>query len=375
MSLEAEVDENRQNIRSDGYAMSIGEVVNLYRDREIQIRPEFQRLFRWSIDQQSRLIESILLDIPIPPIFVAQREDGVWEVVDGLQRLSTVLKFLGELRDEATGKLLEASTLVKTRYLSALDGITFDSEPYSLPNPIRLQLKRARLDFRILLRESDPKVKFELFDRLNSGGEPTSPQEVRTALLLMRAPEFHQWLDGLRNAEPFQGSLALTNRQLNEQYDLELLVRFLALDQSSNERLRSFSDIDGFLTDRILEMAEEMSSDKKEAVERRVRAVFDVIGALGPDAFRKYDEKRGRMVGAFSVSAYEAVTLGVAANLEEWLELGEPARAEELGKCVRTLWNDAEFLRNSGAGVRASSRAPRMGPVGSRVMAVRTGDN
>lgn len=89
MTLQTEIDARRREIHTEGYPMSIGEVVNLYRDDELDIHPEFQRFFRWTPFQKSRFIESLLLGIPIPSVFVNQREDGVWDVVDGLQRLST----------------------------------------------------------------------------------------------------------------------------------------------------------------------------------------------------------------------------------------------------------------------------------------------
>src|SRR5262245_13862052 len=98
--LEAQISEARRSISSDGYPMSIGELTNLYRSGELIIRPEFQRLFRWSNLQRTRLIESILLGIPLPSIFVAQTEGGKWELVDGLQRVSTILQLQGELIDE-----------------------------------------------------------------------------------------------------------------------------------------------------------------------------------------------------------------------------------------------------------------------------------
>lgn len=108
VSLQDEVDSNRRNIRSDGYTMSIGEAANMYRDREIVITPEYQRLFRWTIEQQSRLIESILLDIPLPPIFVAQREDGVWEVVDAA--FSGCPRYLSSWANCATRPLSRATS-------------------------------------------------------------------------------------------------------------------------------------------------------------------------------------------------------------------------------------------------------------------------
>src|ERR1700744_1554326 len=91
-SLEEQITEARLSISTDGYPMSIGELTNLYRDNELEIHPEFQRFFRWTAIQKSRLVESLLLGIPIPSIFVSQTETGIWEVVDGLQRMSTILE-------------------------------------------------------------------------------------------------------------------------------------------------------------------------------------------------------------------------------------------------------------------------------------------
>lgn len=105
MSLSEEVNSRRKEIRTDGYPMSIGEWLSLYESEEIDIHPEFQRFFRWSVEQKTALIESILLGIPIPPIFVSQRDDGVWDVVDGLQRLSTIFQFAGVLKDENKASL------------------------------------------------------------------------------------------------------------------------------------------------------------------------------------------------------------------------------------------------------------------------------
>lgn len=100
MGLQEELEKMRPEIRTDDYSMSIGEWISLYENDEIDIHPEFQRFFRWSKTQKVRFIDSILLGIPIPPIFVAQRQDGVWDVIDGLQRLSTIYQLVGILKDE-----------------------------------------------------------------------------------------------------------------------------------------------------------------------------------------------------------------------------------------------------------------------------------
>lgn len=313
--------------------MSVGEVLNMYRDREIVIQPEYQRLFRWGIEKQSRLIESILLGIPLPPIFVSANEDGVWEVIDGLQRLSTILKFTGELRQEPTNNLLPPEPLVGTRYLPSLDGITWGDSDHAFTGIQRIDFKRARLDFRILLKESDKQVRYDLFDRLNSGGAVTSAQEVRTAILLMETPAFYRWLDELRNLDEFSSSIALTTRQMDEQYDIELVLRFLALYYSDPKSLRAYSDMDAILTERALELGSDPGFDRS-VVATDFAATFRVLGSLGPDVFRKYDDRKKKPVGSFSVSAYEAVTQGVYDNIKAWLAVPEQEREGHLLTCV-----------------------------------------
>src|SRR5262245_7526250 len=100
MDLESQVDSRRKQIHTDRLSMSIGELEALYGRGELDIHPKFQRVLRWSNTQKTRLIESLLLRIPMPPIFVAQDENGNWDVVDGVQRLGTCFEFLGILKDE-----------------------------------------------------------------------------------------------------------------------------------------------------------------------------------------------------------------------------------------------------------------------------------
>lgn len=145
MSLQEEIDLKSKTIKSDGYPMSIGELASMYKEGEIDIHPDFQRLYRWNDEQKTKLIESILLGIPIPSIFVAQRDDGVWDVIDGLQRLSTIFQFMGILRDE-NNNLYQPLRLQGTEYLPSLVNKVWESEneDESLTMTQRLIIKRAR---------------------------------------------------------------------------------------------------------------------------------------------------------------------------------------------------------------------------------------
>ena len=121
-----EIDQKRTEFKTESYPMSIGELINLYEKGEIVINPDFQRYFRWTNTQKSRLIESILLGIPIPSIFVFQRQDGIWEVVDGLQRISTLLQFMSDLPEIEDIPKKERLRLEATKYLPSLEGMVWE---------------------------------------------------------------------------------------------------------------------------------------------------------------------------------------------------------------------------------------------------------
>ncbi len=354
--------------------MSIGEVANLYREREIVIRPEFQRLFRWQTDQKSRLIESIMLGIPIPSIFVMQRDDNVWEVIDGLQRLSTILEFMGELRDEETGELTDPSELEATDYLPSLAGVTFepredDSDEPHLTSGQRISLKRAKIDIKILLPESDEKAKYELFDRLNTGGSTPTAQEIRNAQLLMRDRSLYEWIEKRRKETNFQSCIGISDRRYDEGYDAELVTRFLVLMNTADEDLRGITNIDTFLSKSVFSFAEPRSFNR-----RTQQAVFQktfklLNHTLKYDAFRRYSKERQRFEGPFSVSAFEFVSVGLGTHIDGWIAR-EKAQSGALEKKVRGVWANSVFNSRSGSGMSSAQRIPYTVPEARKYFAL-----
>lgn len=123
--LKDEIDAAKRTVNTDTVQITIGEVSNMYAANELNILPDFQRLFRWSSERKSNFVESILIGIPIPPVFAYENEDGTWELIDGLQRTSTLLEFMGALRDVETGDL-KRSKLQRTKYLPSLDGVVWN---------------------------------------------------------------------------------------------------------------------------------------------------------------------------------------------------------------------------------------------------------
>jgi hypothetical protein len=351
-------------MRTDAYSMSIGEWISLYENGEIDIHPEFQRFFRWTPTQKTRLIESILLGIPIPQIFVAQRSDGIWDVVDGLQRLSTIYQFVGILKDE-NGKRISPLALEATKYLPALEGKKWD-DPRDKENSFtpaqRLYIKRAKIEVSIILKESDEASKYELFQRLNTGGSPLSDQEVRNCILVLLNREMFEWMRSLSKFDAFKECTALTDRAMDEQYDLELVLRFLVFRQFDEAQMRNIKDLGEFLTEKMIQLAG--SSDfKRDEEEKAFKQTFTILqNSTGANSFRRYDPDRDGFIGGFLVSAYETVALGVGYNYKALSR-----KIGDIEKIIRNIWKHDVFIKNSGAGVRASTRIPNNIPLGRKM--------
>ena len=190
-NLMEELDKERNNIKTDSYDMSIGELISLYQDGDVKLNPAYQRLYRWDKDHKVRFIESILIGIPIPEIFVAQKKDGKWDIVDGVQRISTLLQLVGELPDH------DPLVLEATKYLPSLEGMTWET----MPADAKRLLKRARIGVNIILTENSIESQYELFQRLNTGGVSLESQEIRNCLIIMLNENYYNKINELKNYE------------------------------------------------------------------------------------------------------------------------------------------------------------------------------
>jgi hypothetical protein len=356
--LQDQIDERRREIHTDGYSMSIGEIQNLYLDGDLDIHPEFQRFFRWSTHQKSRWIESILLGIPLPSVFVSQQQDGTWDVVDGLQRLSTILEFMGLLRDEEN-KLLPPLVLAGATYLKALDKKKWH-DPHDPDNSLTTDqqryIKRSKIDVKIILRQSHESAQYELFQRLNSGGSGLTPQELRNCMLVSINRNIYYWLAKMAKHDSFQKSISLPEKLYKEAYDMELALRFILLRKLPMQDLPSYgTPLGEFLTDKMVEMASSARFDKKKE-ETAFKETFDLLdAALESDCFRKYEQTKKRFTGGFSVAAFEVIGLGIGWNAERFVKAHSPEQVSEMVK--QEVWADTSFLTSTG--LAAASRLPK----------------
>lgn len=364
--LEAQLRERRQDVFTDSYAISIGELTNLYRDAELNVHPDFQRFFRWRELQKSRFIESILLGIPLPSIFVAQAEDGSWELVDGLQRISTLLELQGLLKD-ADGSLLPPLRMVATTFLPALEGKYWKGPEAaeSLTQAQQLDIKRAKVDVKIVKRSSANYAKYELFRRLNSYGSSLTAQELRSCLLISIRPEFQIWLERLASNEDFRSVIPLPGRLWEERFDLELVLRFLVLHnyaEVTQSKLRLLSE---FLDDEAVQLAEQ----SEPADWARLQHVFETTFATirqhgGEDIFRRWDGTR--FLGAFSNSAYEVIAMGLGYQIAR----GTPHRSDLLAVAAE-MWSQEGYEARRSSGRSAEARITSSIPYGRELLGAR----
>jgi uncharacterized protein DUF262 len=368
--LETQIRDARLTISSDGYPMSIGELTNLYRDGELRIRPEFQRFFRWTSMQKTHLIESILLGIPLPSIFVAQSESGAWELVDGLQRVSTILQFQGELRDADTMQLSPPLKLEATKYLPALQGRYWYNEKSreSLSEAQRLDIKRAKLDIKIIKRESSPQARFDLFHRLNNYGSPLNAAEMRSALLVSISPDFFAWMERLSRQACFTECVQLSEKLVEERFDLELLARFLVLHNRPFESITqtSLRDLPQVLDDEMTSLAIKFPVGA-DALENTFLKTFEVVASNGGDKiFRRWDVKKGEFQGSFLLTAFEVIACGIGHHIAN----NEDFRTD-LVALVKEFWSLPQMETGYSTGRSTEARLVENLPLGRQLTSPR----
>jgi hypothetical protein len=364
--LEKEIDDAKRLVKTDAYQMSVGELVNMYRDGELIINPDFQRLFRWEIGQKSRLIESLLLGIPVPSIFVFEKEDAKWELIDGLQRVSTLLEFMGVLRSPATNKIEPPTALVATKYLPSLDKAVWRISPdisdvpideqAPLPAPLQLGIRRSRINVEILKRPSSNDTKYDLFQRLNAGGTQANAQELRNVIVIMVNPTYHQFMLECAQSESYRTVLSASPDQLEKQRDMEYLSRFLV---HTYVQYDGKLDVEEFIDKGIVDLA--AKGDIQKAAET-FNATFDLLfDAYGENALRRFSN--GQPGGRVLLAAYECVAVGIAKNIALIKAKRNPVQFVQ--QRISEFWRNPAIENFFVPGLRGTARIQRTIPFGA----------
>jgi uncharacterized protein with ParB-like and HNH nuclease domain len=331
--LDLELEETRNSLSTDRLDMSFGEIMSMYEREEIIIDPDFQRLFRWDTYQKTRFIESILIGIPIPPIFVAEDEYGRWELVDGLQRISTIFSFFGVLRT-----MVEKNNwlMCKGDIATALENLASKD----MPLKFQLNIKRASCRVEIIKWNSAFDMRYELFNRLNTGGSELTDQEIRNAIFRGVSKDFNSFLRRCAEIPDFINLIQPTDRQLEQLYMDELVLRFCSLvdfkeelSENISQHMTSYMKIAVANPDRIAEL------------EKIFMDTLEILAPIGRDVFRGNNN-------VFSTSLFDCVTLGISRNLNRY----KTERTDVIIEKVNLLKVSANFKKASGSASASKSR-------------------
>jgi hypothetical protein len=326
-----------REIRTTAVDFSFGELLNLHNDREIIIRPEYQRLFRWTPEQRSRLIESIILGLPIPPIFLIEGENGVLELIDGLQRTSSVLQFLD---NDAIGE--PELRLTGCDILNDLNGKVFSD----LPVQVRLKIKRSPIRATIINKSGDAFVKYEMFKRLNTGGALLSAQEIRNCSSRM-VEGGDAFYEAIQEMAQYPGFVRATSR-LPDTYrekrgDEELVLRFFAVTLFRNQYHGNILEwLDSAMELILFKRVDFDLAEQKE----RFRNVFDlIVSKLDDAAFTRFDAD-GDPTGRLAPAYYEATACAFALCFDAIRGRDAAYVRDQL----RRAYADNRFLESTGPG-------------------------
>lgn len=363
-----------QEVRAATTSYSVRELRSMFEEGQINIRPEFQRTFRWTKEQKSSLIESMLLSIPLPSIFVSEDLEGEWDVVDGVQRLSTIFSFMG-VSFPKSDELLERNSGIEESEDGLLDqwgrDPEFSIEPFALtklehlveaeghswaelPKALKRKLETTRIDVTMLENTSSVDAKYNLFLRLNSGASLTQ-QELRNCLLLMVNPAFFKVVKECAQNPKFLQLVQLSDRKSKQAFNDELVLRFFMQNEFSGDSSSLREDFGEYLTAWAKGAAMRSEASFTPDTDLFERTVSLVLSAGGSDALRRLSDDGKTRRGPASNAAFEFVMSGVANEIDFWER--EP---DLLQRLLTSFWTSEEFRGHVGSGVNARDRFPKM---------------
>lgn len=255
-------------IRVETKTQTIDNLIERMRHKEILLQPDFQRAEVWKDSARSRLIESILIRIPLPAFYVDATNEDLWQVIDGQQRLSTIRRFVVD----------QDLRLQNLEFLTEFDGRTFDE----LPQNLKRRIRETNVTVYKIEQGTPEEVKFNIFRRINTGGLPLSAQEIRHALNLGKATEM---LKKLAESPEF---LEATDRGVapDRMGDRECVLRFLAFVLTDPAQY-SEAEFDAFLSARMKDLNASSEAERTALAERFLLAMRRAMRIFGKNAFRK----------------------------------------------------------------------------------------
>lgn len=354
--LKKQIDDLSYDIYVDAYPMSLGELVSLYNDGDINLKAEYQRVFKWSDEQRTKFIESLLLGLPVPPIFLYQDQNALWEVVDGIQRLSTTFEFFGKLKN-SEDKVLPELKLTGAPKLTYLEGLHYSD----FTDELKRTFKKCKLDLIIISKKSKKDIKLEVFRRLNGFGTTLNRQELRNALSLLLKPDLFKFIDNMSNNSDFCSCLPLKESEIKEKKNYEYFIRFLTLYEKNTllnfkQNNKSNATLDD-LFDTVIENIANDAQFNNYNVQLIFIKSFELLSsAVGKDVFKKYSHIDKKHKGIISESIFEMIIPGLA----EYFDYYKNNIEELVNKIKNISLKDSPYTNALSTNPKAVERMKRL---------------
>lgn len=314
--------------------LSLETIAKMVETEAIDTSPHYQRRERWAHHAQAELIESFLLNVPVPPVYLAEDDFGTYSVIDGKQRITAVHAFLRN-----------KFTLERLSGFEELNGLSFQDLPKPLQNALTI---RPYLRVVTLLKQTDPELKYEVFTRLNTGGQPLLPQEIRNALY--RGP-LNDALHKLAENQFLRKQLKIHTQKesaYTEMLDVEMALRFFTFRKAWQ----------AFSGDSRRSMDEYMAANRKattSSISEHKSAFGNALqrceALWGSNAFKRFTGLAYR--DQFLAAIFDAEMIA-ASELSEKSFKQLTTKKVAIDKATRKLFEDTKFEE----AVRASTNTP-----------------
>ncbi len=326
-------------IRIDSKSGNMNTLIARMENDEIDLAPDFQRQPGiWNEKNQSRLIESLMLRIPIPAFYFDGTNNEKWIVVDGLQRLTAIRRFVVDQNLRLSG----------LEYIEEHEGKTFDE----LPRPLQRAIREADIVWYLIMPGTPEKVKFDVFKRINTCGLPLSPQEIRHAL---NGKPVTDVIQKLAESKAFKSATAygISDKRME---DRECVTRFLVFSVFAPKNYEK-NDFDAFLNDgmKYLNKHPDLLDDLQH---RFLRAMKSAKRIFGDDAFRKrYYSSDTRF--PVNKALFESWSINLDACTDEELQILKQKKDVLKEAFMRLMREDSDFEKAVTQGTGSISKVRR----------------
>ena len=332
-----------EKIRIHTKHYSLRQLVDMIADGDVDLAPDFQRQDVWKPPQRWGLIESLLLGIPLPSFYFNEDALGQLQVVDGVQRLTTIFQYVHD----------KTFKLGKVTYLHDLEGQGFDD----LTSLFRRRLNSAQFVAHVIDPQTPDRVKFDIFQRINTGGSPLSAQEIRHCMSKTQSRKF---LKMLANDQSFVTATGGALQDHPRMADREVTLRFVAFRLFTPDEYAQYGSFDEFLGVVTNQLDDSSTQSLDQLRADFVRGMTNSYAAFGEYAFRKWPLV-GTRKNPINRALFESWGTVLANHDEKAVQSGA---ADLVNRAREMMTYDDEFIRSiSGSTGDSRNVCTRLGKV------------